>query len=279
MRKTLTLGFSPCPNDTFIFAGLVQGQVPVPGFTLAPPRLLDVETLNRMALAGDLDVTKLSFHALGHVLDRYALLRSGAALGRGCGPLLVSREPLSASALAGRRIAVPGRLTTAAMLLRLFLPGLPAPEVLRFDRIIPALDAGTIDAGVIIHESRFLYDRHGLHLVQDLGAWWESETGLPIPLGGIAARRDLGSAAHAAIETAIAESLRWARGNEAAWSSYVRSHAQELDAAVIRQHIDLYVNDFSLDLGVEGERAIAEFLRRGHSAGLFPTVSPDGIFA
>lgn len=267
--KMLTLGFSPCPNDTFIFHALVHGLVPeAPSF--APPLLEDVETLNQRALRAELDVCKLSFHALGHVLDHYVLLRAGAALGRGCGPLLVARNPLPPDQLAGLRVAVPGRYTTAAMLLGLYAPRCKQPLVMRFDRIMPALARGEIDAGVIIHESRFTYRDHGLVMLADLGAWWEESSGLPIPLGGIAARRSLGAERIGAIEQAIRRSLELAGANPGGAMAYIRRHAGELDEQVLQAHIALYVNDFSLDLGEEGRRAVAVFLERGRQAGLFP---------
>jgi 1,4-dihydroxy-6-naphthoate synthase len=228
-----------------------------------------VETLNAWALAGRLDVTKLSFHALGHVLDRYVLLRTGAALGRGCGPLLVTRKD-QGGRMEDWRIAIPGELTTAALLLRIYRPDCRHFVVLRFDRIMAAIGSGEVDAGVIIHESRFTYGDFGLCCVQDLGEWWETATGLPIPLGCIAARRTLAPALHNEIETAIATSLRWADEHPDAGWEYIRSHAQEMEPAVMRSHIGLYVNEFSRDLGEDGLHAVRELLRRGADAGLFP---------
>lgn len=265
----LSIGFSPCPNDTFIFHALVTGQIPTKSFTLLPEVLADVETLNEWALAGRLDVTKLSFHALGHVLDEYELLASGAALGRGCGPLLVSRPDIPPEALAQQTIAVPGHYTTAAMLLKMCHPECRTITALRFDQIMPALVKGTIGAGVIIHESRFTYQRYGLRLVTDLGAWWEKTTGHPIPLGGIAARRTLGPKIITELETAIRQSLQTALQHPRRSNAYVKTHAQEIDDQVIRDHIGLYVNDFSLDLGSEGRSAINDFLKKGAEAGLF----------
>jgi 1,4-dihydroxy-6-naphthoate synthase len=272
--RPLSLGFSPCPNDTFIFYALMHGHVEAPELRFAPETLADVESLNEWALEGRLDVTKLSFHALGHVLDEYVLLNSGGALGRGCGPLLVAGRRMELSELAGGTVAIPGRLTTAAMLLRLFAPACPKPEVMRFDRIMPAIAAGDIDAGVIIHESRFTYRQHGLVLLQDLGAWWEELSGLPIPLGGIAARRSLGEPVLQAIERAIRASIRWAFAHRLKCLPYIRSHARELEPDVINDHIALYVNDFSIDYGAGGRQAIAEFLRRGRQAAILPAGEP-----
>lgn len=265
----LSLGFSPCPNDTYIFQALVHGRVTMPSASFAAPLLEDVETLNAWALEGRLEVTKLSFHALGHVLDRYALLRTGAALGRGCGPLLVT-----GSARSGRmeqwRIAIPGELTTAALLLRIYRPDCRNLKVMRFDRIMEAISQGEVDAGVIIHESRFTYREQGLRCVRDLGEWWEETTGLPIPLGCIAARRTLASTQRGEIEAAIAASIRWADQHPEEGWEYIRSHAQEMEPAVMRSHIGLYVNDFSRDLGEDGLHAVRELLRRGAEAGIFP---------
>lgn len=269
-QQPLSLGFSPCPNDTFIFHALVSGLIPVDGFSLLPPVLADVESLNQWAIAGILDVTKLSFHALGHVLDEYTLLSTGAALGRGCGPLLISRNEIDPADLAHHSIAIPGNFTTAAMLLRMCYPQCRLITTMRFDQIMPALAAGEIDAGVIIHESRFTYPSYGLRLITDLGSWWEKTTGHPIPLGGIAARRSLGNKVISAVEDAIRDSLRSAFAAPEQASAYIREHAQELDSQVTSSHIGLYVNDFSLDLGQEGMAAIQEFLIRGAEAGLLP---------
>jgi 1,4-dihydroxy-6-naphthoate synthase len=256
---SLTLGYSPCPNDTFIFHALVSGLVPLPGG--APGvRLEDVETLNQLALRGELDVTKVSYGALPHLLDEYALLRSGGALGRGCGPLLVAREDRPVDSL--RRIAIPGRLTSAYVLLRLFAPGLPEGEERLYSEIMPAVERGEVDAGLIIHESRFTYREHGLVQLVDLGEWWERETGAPIPLGAILARRSLGAERIAEIDGAIRASLRYAFDHPHASDAYVRAHAQEMEPEVMRRHIELYVNDFSLDLGEAGERAVETFLGR-----------------
>lgn len=269
MSRELTLGYSPCPNDTFIFHALVHGRIEVPGL-LFRERLEDVETLNRLALDGLLDLTKVSYHAYGHLRDRYLLLHSGGALGRGCGPLLVASAPTTMDNLRGRRVAVPGTLTTANLLLKLCGGDHFEIVTLPFDRIMPAVLSGMVDAGVIIHESRFTYRAAGLHAVQDLGAWWEAETGLPIPLGGILARRDLGAQTIRNVDTAIRASLTYARTHPDEACAYIRSHAQELDEAVIEAHIALYVNDFSLDLGTEGMAAVNALFQRAEAHGLIP---------
>ncbi len=266
----LTLGFSPCPNDTFLFAGLVNGWCANGASLFAPPLLEDVETLNRWAFERRLDVTKLSFHALGHVLDEYCVLAAGSALGRGCGPLLVTAGTTSVAALDGARIAIPGAYTTAAVLFAMFFPGSAETVEMRFDRILPAVATGEVAAGVIIHESRFTYRQLGLTCLQDLGQWWEDSTSLPIPLGCIAARRSLGQARLRSIEDQIRASLQFARRHPQRCRDYIRRHAQETEEAVIDAHIDLYVNDHTMDLGDAGRAAIAAFLKRGRASGRLP---------
>ncbi len=265
----LSLGFSPCPNDTFMFYPLVHGLVDTAGLSFSE-RLEDVETLNQLALAGELDVSKVSYHALGHIRDDYALLRAGSALGRGCGPLLVARQDRDLRDLRGKTIAVPGRYTTALLLLRLFDPELAHFLVMPFNEIMDAVLAGDADAGLIIHESRFTYQGFGLRSLLDLGEWWEGETGLPIPLGGIVARRSLGAAAIATVERALREGVAFARRHPEQAARYIGEHAQEMSRQVCAAHIDLYVNDFSVDLGDEGVRAIHCLMERGERAGIIP---------
>jgi 5,8-dihydroxy-2-naphthoate synthase len=270
----LTLGFSPCPNDTFIFHALVHGLAACPGFEFRE-RLEDVETLNRLVLDGVLDVSKVSSHLLGYIRDDYCLLRSGGALGRGCGPLVVAAGFGEMAALKGKRIAVPGRYTTAHLLLRLFDPSLDSIIFLPFHEIMGAVQHGEVDAGVIIHESRFTYGDHGLTRLLDLGEWWEGSTGHPIPLGGIVAKRLLGGAAIAAIDRALRASVAYAQAHPGAAGNYIRAHSQEMSDEVCAAHIGLYVNDFSLDLGTEGEAAVKELLARAESAGLIPRSDRD----
>lgn len=265
----VTLGFSPCPNDTFMFYPLVHGLVDTAGMEYCE-RLEDVETLNQLALQGELDVSKVSYHALGHIREQYTLLRSGSALGRGCGPLLVSSEPYELSDLRGKVIAVPGRYTTALLLLRLMDPELENFLVMPFNEIMDAVVSGQADAGLIIHESRFTYHGFGLRKLVDLGEWWETETGLPIPLGGIVAKRSLGPETISTIEKALRNGVELARTNPAMAAGYIREHSQEMSEEVCAAHINLYVNDFSAELGEEGERAIAILLRRAEDAGIIP---------
>lgn len=268
--KPLTLAYSPCPNDTFIFTPWVEGRIP--GAPAVVERYEDIDTLNQIALEGAPDVVKVSFHALGHLREKYYLLRSGGALGRGCGPLVVSKTPFEKDALASKTVAIPGRLTTAALLVRLFAPALEDARVIvmPFDRIMPAVCEGKVDAGVIIHESRFTYQRHRLTQIVDLGEWWERETGHAIPLGGILMRRDLGDDLVRRTEKSLADSVDFAFAHtDLVWPT-VRRHAQEMDDDVMRQHIALYVNDFTKNYGPDGEAAIAYLLSTAETLGLIP---------
>jgi len=267
--KVLTLGFSPCPNDTFIFHALVKGLVTAGNLSFRE-HLMDVEQLNQKALAAAFDVTKVSFHLYGHIRNNYTLLSSGAALGRGCGPLLVSSKEYTVTSLHNKPVALPGRYTTAALLLRLFAPQLDNLVYMPFDRIMPAVASGEVAAGVIIHESRFTFREHGLFQLVDLGEWWEADTGCPIPLGGIVAKTSLGSSVIDTLGGLIAASIGHAFANPEAPREYIRVHSQEMSDEVCDAHIGLYVNDFSLDLGGEGRRAVAVLMERGEAAGLLP---------
>lgn len=270
MTENLSIGYSPCPNDTYIFYGLVHGKIEASGSKFSEPLLEDVETLNQWAMQKKLDVTKLSFHALGHVLDEYCVLVSGSALGRGCGPLLVARPGFDPADLGRASIAIPGTFTTANMLFRLFSPASKNIKEMRFDTIMQAVLSGEVDAGVIIHESRFTYAGLGLICLQDLGQWWEETSGHPIPLGCIAARRSLGRKKIEAIERAIKDSILYAESHPEESFSYIRQHAQEMDQQVMQDHIGLYVNEYSRTLGQEGLAAIDAFLERGRASGIIP---------
>lgn len=266
----ITLGYSPCPNDTFIFYPMVHGLIDSSGFSFVE-RLEDVETLNRLALEGELHITKISYHLLGFIRRDYCLLRSGGALGRGCGPLVVSRKYAGMGAIKGKRIAVPGRYTTAYLLLRLFDPELDNIVFLPFHEIMGAVTRGDVDAGVIIHESRFTYPDFGLTKLLDLGDWWEKETGHPIPLGGIVAKRSLGGETIAALDRMLRASVEYAFAHPGVANAYIRAHSQEMSDEVCAAHIGLYVNSFSLDLGSDGEAAVMTLLSRAEAAGLVPT--------
>jgi 1,4-dihydroxy-6-naphthoate synthase len=258
--RELSFGFTPCPNDTFAFHALGHGLVaPSLGVT---PVLLDIEELNRRAHEGSFELTKISVGALPAVTNRYRLLRSGAALGRGVGPLVVAREAMSLGEAGAARIAVPGYETTAFLLLRLAAPALRDVVELRYDRIVDAVAGGEVDAGLIIHESRFTYEDRGLVAVADLGEWWEAETGQPIPLAGICARSDLEETTIAELERAVRASVEHAFANPATSRPYVRAHAQELSDEVCDAHIRLYVNEFTVDLGEEGLQAIETLVGR-----------------
>jgi 5,8-dihydroxy-2-naphthoate synthase len=273
----LSLGYSPCPNDTFIFGALANGLIDTEDLHLKI-RLEDVETLNRLCKEKSLDVTKISIAALACFLADYALLPSGGALGTGCGPLVVAAPGAKLQNMAESVIAVPGTLTTAHLLLSLFLGKRPHVLPMAFDTIMPAVERGDCTYGVIIHEGRFTFQNHGLVSLLDLGDWWEQETGLPIPLGGIAIRRDLGKKAAEKIGALICRSLAFARANPQHLQEYVRVHAQEMEDHVIREHIRLYVNDFSADLGLEGRQAVRRLLQAGADIGLFPHPN-DKLFA
>lgn len=275
--NAITIGFSPCPNDTFIFHALVHGLVETGGLAFEP-RLEDVETLNRRALARELDVTKVSYGALPYLLDDYALLRSGGALGRGCGPLLVARDSPIIDPLPRARIAIPGHMTTANLLLRLFEPDARPGIEMSYDEIMPAVARGEVDAGLIIHESRFTYQEHGLVAIVDLGEWWERTTGAPIPLGGIVARRELRQDIPL-IDRAIRESVEYAFAHPDASADFVERHAQELSDTVRRSHISLYVNASSIDVGAEGELAVGQLMHRARTAGLLPEREVDPFSA
>jgi 1,4-dihydroxy-6-naphthoate synthase len=277
MTRVLTIGYSPCPNDTYIFYALIHGKVRVPGIEFRE-RLEDVETLNRLALDGALDLTKVSYHAIGHLREHYALLRSGGALGRGCGPLIVARPGTTLDDVRRGAIAIPGTLTTAALLLRLFDPAMGNAVVMTFDRIMQAVVSGKVTAGLIIHESRFTYPLYRLEKLVDLGEWWEQHSGLPIPLGGILGRRSLGTDMLRAIEEAMRESLRYARCHERKVLAYCRQHSQEMDEAVMRSHIDLYVNDSSTDLGEEGVAAVRRLFQEAEAKGILSPSDRD-LFA
>ena len=270
-----TLGYSPCPNDTFIFYGLVHGRID--GAPEFEDVLEDIETLNRLAIDARLDTTKISFHAFAHLRETYCLLRSGGALGRGCGPLVISKEPIAPDDLSTKRVAIPGELTTAALLLRLHSPDLSDFIVKPFHEIMPACADGEVDAGVIIHESRFTFPDYGLDKVIDLGEWWEESTGHPIPLGGILAKRDLGAEMIRLIDASLKASVEYAYDNPDLIKPYIRDHAHEMDEAVMQQHIDLYVNEYSIDYGEDGEAAIKDLLDRAVCAGIVPD-SEESIF-
>ncbi len=256
--KHLTLGFSPCPNDTFIFDALVHHKIQH-NYNF-DTQLADVEQLNAWAFKNKLAITKLSFHAWAYLMKDYQMLPSGAALGFGVGPLLISKNPLTGSELTQAKIAIPGKWTTANFLMTNSFPSATKKVEMLFSEIENAVLEGKCDAGVIIHENRFTYAEKGLHLVQDLGKAWEDQTGMAIPLGGIAIKRNLPNEIKHDIAKLIKSSIEYSINHPASPKTYIAEHAQEMNPAVIQKHIDLYVNQFSIDLGQEGIKAIDEML-------------------
>ncbi|MFI1094503.1 1,4-dihydroxy-6-naphthoate synthase [Streptomyces sp. NPDC020917] len=276
--SALRIAYSPCPNDTFVFHAWAHGLVPD-----APPvavTFADIDITNGMAERGEGDVLKVSYAVLPWVLDEYALLPCGGALGRGCGPLVLTREP--GADLSGRTVAVPSERSTAYLLFRLWAAsevpgGVGEIVVMPFHEIMPAVRDGRVDAGLVIHEARFTYQNYGLHKLADMGEHWESTTGLPIPLGAIIARRSLGKERLQELAAAARASVRRAWDDPQASRGYVLEHSQEMDPAVADQHIGLYVNEFTEDLGEEGYAAVRGLLTRAATEGLVPPLAPDAL--
>ena len=265
----LRIGLSPCPNDTFIFHALLHGLVDTPGVTFEPV-MEDVESLNERMQRGDLEVTKASFAAFAHARDTYAAIRTGGALGRGNGPLVVARRPMKPWELAAGRVLLPGRLTTAALLFHCFPPECEDRPSVRYDDVVRALLREEASAGVVIHELRFTYGQRGLSRVEDLGERFEKTTDLPVPLGGVFVRRDVPARLARNVERWVGQSLAAARANPSASRDFVRRHAQELDEGVTAAHIGLYVNEFSAGYGEQGEDAISRLLLLAARAGRAP---------
>ena len=267
MGRTIRLGISTCPNDTFAFHGLLTGAVDRRGLDF-DVRLLDIEQLNEGLFRGEFDVAKASFHAALHVAADHVVLPSGSALGFGVGPLLLAARPGTVPTGPDQLMLCPGRHTTAALLSAVFHPGTARVEHVVFSDIRPALVAGRADFGVCIHEGRFTWQRHGLALVEDLGTRWEAETGSPLPLGGIVASRRLDAGTIATVQGVIHDSLRLALADPAAALPTMRAHAREQEDDVIMRHVDLYVNEWTVDLGATGRRALDEFSKRAAAVGL-----------
>ncbi|WP_405711570.1 1,4-dihydroxy-6-naphthoate synthase [Streptomyces xanthophaeus] len=277
-REPLKIAYSPCPNDTFVFDAWAHGRVP--DAPVLDVTFADIDITNGMAERGELDVLKVSYAVLPWVLEEYALLPCGGALGRGCGPLVLTREP--GLDLTGRTVAVPSERSTAYLLFRLWaadvLPeGVGKVVVLPFHEIMPAVRDGRVDAGLVIHEARFTYRDYGLHCLADMGEHWESTTGLPIPLGAIIAKRALGAQRLRELAASARTSVRMAWADPEASRPYVRAHAQELDPAVADQHIGLYVNEFTADLGESGYAAVRGLLTRAAAEGLVPALAPGAL--
>ena len=269
VSQRLRVGISTCPNDTFAFHALLTGEVDARGLAFEW-EFLDVQALNERALAGSLDVAKVSFHAALRMAERMTVLSAGSALGFGVGPLVLAPGTDAEHGDDPARVLCPGEWTTATLLWRLFHPGEGALEQVVFSAIMPALEAGEAELGVCIHEGRFTWRERGLRRVEDLGETWERATGSPLPLGGIVARRDLGAETIARFDGALADSIRWARAHPDACLTTMRLHAQELDDDVIRAHVDLYVNDWTVELGDVGRGALEQLAERAEAAGLVP---------
>lgn len=273
----LTIGFSPCPNDTFIFDALVHQKIDTKGISFKPV-LADVEALNLNAVEGKLDITKLSYHAYAYVSNIYALMDSGSALGQNCGPLLISTKKLNHEELQNSVVAIPGKWTTANFLLSLAYPEIQNKKELIFYEIENAIVHGKVNAGVIIHENRFTYKEKGLKLIQDLGEWWETETGLPIPLGGIAIKRNIDIELAKTVQNLIRESILFAFKHPEESKEYVRCHAQEMDEEVVKQHIGLYVNQYSVSLGEKGKKAVETMFEKGFTQNIIPKNEVKSLF-
>lgn len=255
----LTLGFSPCPNDTFIFDALIHHKVDTEGLDF-DVYIADVEELNLMARENRIEATKLSYHAYLHVAQDYLLCKAGSALGRGNGPLLVSRRKIYPDEVADARIAIPGRYTTAAFLLKFAYPNIPEPSCYLFSDIAEVVMTGEADAGVLIHEGRFTYAKQGLRLINDLGQHWEQQTAQAVPLGGIAVSRSIPDNVQQTFSRALSRSVKFAMENPQESYSFVRKHAQEQEENITRQHINLFVNWHTLDLGEDGMAAVNYFM-------------------
>ncbi|WP_282638158.1 1,4-dihydroxy-6-naphthoate synthase [Sphingobacterium thalpophilum] len=278
----LTLGFSPCPNDTFIFDALIHHKIDTKGLDFEV-EYQDVETLNLKAFQGDLDVTKLSYHAFAYAVEDYELLDAGSALGFGVGPMLITKDPSLALALQEKlnkgeglgehnklRVGYPGKYTTANFLLGLAFPELTNKIELIFSEIESALLDGSIDLGLIIHENRFTYAQRGLFKVVDLGEYWETTTKFPIPLGGIVVKRSLSKEVKNTLNKVLKESVEFAFANPKSGLDFIRSHAQEMSEEVMYKHIDLYVNKYSVELGAEGRNAITKMFEKAQDLGFIP---------
>jgi 1,4-dihydroxy-6-naphthoate synthase len=267
----LTLAFSPCPNDTFIFDALVHKRIDTLGYELEVV-LADVEQLNQMAFKNEIAITKLSFHALAHVTHNYQLLNAGSALGKGCGPLLVATASQLNKPINSLKTAIPGKYTTANFLLGLAYPAITNKEERIFCDIEDAVLSGEFDAGLIIHENRFTYQAKGLKLIKDLGAFWEEFSGAAIPLGAIAIQRNLDDKVKKDVDFLIRKSVEFAFENPELSMPYTRQHAQNMDENVMKQHIALYVNSYSVDLGEEGQRSVRLLLDTANKMHLIPEI-------
>ena len=268
-KRLITVGHSPDPDDAFMFYALAHDKIDT-GPLQFRHELQDIETLNRRALRGELEVTAVSIHAYAYLLDNYALLPSGCSMGDRYGPMVVARTPLSVDELKSRRIAVPGTLTTAFLTLRLLLGSEFTYEVVPFDQIISAVAEGKFEAGLIIHEGQLTYQNQGLHLIVDLGVWWQEKTGLPLPLGGNVVRRDLGDETMRLISKLLKQSIRYSLDHRRDALQYALKYARDMDMALADKFVGMYVNEWTLDYGPRGRQAVTRLLEEAHRAKIIP---------
>jgi len=271
MNKKLTIGFSPCPNDTFIFDALVHHKIDTEGLDFEV-YLGDVEDLNNKAFNIELDITKISYHAYGYLTNDYVLLNAGSALGKGCGPLLVKSSKVESLKLVEAKIAIPGKMTTANFLLSIAYPEATNKVEMLFSDIENAVLNGDVDAGLIIHENRFTYQDKGLAKIIDLGEYWQNTTGHLIPLGGIIIKRDLPKKIIQKVNRILRKSIEYTFKNPKSPLNYMKENAQEMDKKIMMQHVNLYVNKYSLDLGVEGKEAITKMFNLAQEKGIIPKI-------
>lgn len=269
--EKISLGYSPCPNDTFIFDAMVHQKIDTEGLEFEVT-LADVEELNHKAFKKELDVTKLSYHAYGFLIEDYALLNSGSALGSGVGPLLISKNQYSPEEVSQLKIAIPGQFTTANFLLSIAFPLAKNKVEMLFSDIEKAVIEGEVNAGLIIHENRFTYHQRGLHKIMDMGEYWEQETQALIPLGGIVVNRKFDQELQEKIDRVLRRSIQFAFDNPESCMDYVRAHAQEMEESVMRQHIGLYVNEYSLNLGAKGRYAVESLFNLAVQKGIIPPI-------
>ncbi|MDP9160691.1 MAG: ABC transporter substrate-binding protein [Acidobacteriota bacterium] len=268
--REISIAHSPDSDDAFMFYALATNKVRANGLRFSHT-LSDIESLNRKAMKGDgvYDVTAISFHAYPYIQDKYALMPSGGSVGEGYGPMVVANRPYTENQIKGKRIAIPGTLTTANLVLRLFAPGIET-EVVPFDQIIPQVLEGKFEAGLIIHEGQLTYDKSGLHRIVDLGKWWQKVTGLPLPLGGNAIRRELGPELITSVSAALSNSIQYALDHREEALAYSMQFARDLDSQLADKFVGMYVNERTLDYGKDGREAVRRLLDMGHKAGIIP---------
>ncbi len=266
--QQIRIGHSPDSDDAFMFYALANGLIPTDGFEIVQVAE-DIESLNKRAVNGELEVTAISVHAYAYVANHYALMPCGASIGDKYGPLVVSKEPMQREDLAGKKIAIPGEMTTAYLTLRLCQPDFD-PEVVQFDQILPYVQEGNADAGLIIHEGQLTYGRAGLHKVVDLGEWWHEETGLPLPLGANAIRRDLGAEKIRRITALIKQSIQYSLEHREGGLAYAMNYARDMETELADRFVGMYVNDYTLDYGEKGRAGVRELMDRGYKSGVIP---------